>query len=554
MITADQQDKHTRKTITTELSPTVAYVQWLLDAFDSGCWSADLTRPRLLYKVYRDVRRLPLDHRFPLRLGSSRTAFVATDVAKSTATLAQALAWTLYYSHGLTRILRPAPGSVQTSHAPGDETTSDPILPASITGPKPSYQLAIGRPVPSGGSLHGTELYLAVGSTLHLPAGIYHYDCVHHALELLRPGNYLAELAACLPEANDLTSCPAVLLPAAFFQKNHQKYTNLSYRLQMLDMGVVVEQLLFIGRHFGLDGSLALQFLDRPVHHLLGIDIREENVYAVLPLHAPDTAPSPPKYRHPAPIDELPPVTATHIQPFTPEPRSALLDRLYTAALLDHLPDTPTTLPPLADRLDPADCIALPQANFPATTDLADVLLRRRRTSFNAIDTRPMAMSDLANVLAYAAGCAPDSQIYCAITRVTGVPAGTYRYHSLHHALVTVNPASPTSLLRCLALAPNIQLHLAPVNIFLAGDFLQAHQRFGERGLRLLGIELGRVTQRLSLAAAALNLAVHIHFSYRIGPTAEQLLQLPTLSHLPLISLMLGYPRTSQEGLLEVAW
>jgi SagB-type dehydrogenase family enzyme len=193
-------------------------------------------------------------------------------------------------------------------------------------------------------------------------------------------------------------------------------------------------------------------------------------------------------------------------------------------------------------------------------TDLAEVLLRRRHTSFNAIDTSPLRAEDLATVLAYAARGddvtrrACGGQIYCVVARVQGIPAGTYRYVPAHHALAMVNPDAPVPLLMRLAMAPNIQMHLAPVNIFLAGDYRKAGDHFGERGFRIMGIELGRLIQRISLAAAALDLASHTHFSYRIGLTARQLLRLPTPSCLPLVSLMLGYPRRAQGGLFEAAW
>src|SRR5436190_6335269 len=64
-------------------------------------------------------------------------------------------------------------------------------------------------------------------------------------------------------------------------QKNHQKYTDLSYCLQAVEAGIVAEQLRFTARCFALFSELHLRFLDSPLHDLLGLNPCEESIYAI---------------------------------------------------------------------------------------------------------------------------------------------------------------------------------------------------------------------------------------------------------------------------------
>ncbi len=564
-------------------SPTEAYVYWLRKEFcaaSPGHWNSDPTQPCLLYKVYHDTERFPLDVRFPLRLGSSEVLFTETPAQSPwAATPAQLLAWLLYLTHGLTRFIRPAPASLPT-HARANTVS----YPRIVCGQQPRTHPSLGRPVPSGGSLHPVEIYLVIGQQWGFPPGVYHYDSVRHALDLLRKGDYLAELASLLPQSNDLRADSAVILPAVFFQKNHQKYTNLSYRLQTLDTGIVVEQLRLVARFFGLQGSIFFQFLDHPLHHLVGLDVHEEGIYAAMTLQ--NTAPLTPSLRENAAaaskpaspaapelrqtISSLPPVTASYLQPFKPLERSALLDALHQASLLEALPEAPVILPvaysytPQSSPLKPddVDCGSLPltETTGALKPDLASVLLRLRRTGFNAIDTSPLSSAELGNVLNGTSKISGelwhicDCRLYCVIARSTDLAAGVYRYHPASHKLTPVHSPRLFPLLSRLPTAPNIHPHLAPVNIFLTGNYVQARRYAGERGFRLLGIEAGRVIQRLSLAAASCGLVGHIHLSYFLDIAQEPLLHLPSTSHLPLVCFMLGKPRHSQDGLLEMLW
>ncbi len=81
----------------------------------------------------------------------------------------------------------------------------------------------------------------------------------------------------------NLHSCFGAAFVSTMFWKNYFKYNNFSYRLQGLDSGVLIGQLLECANQFGYTNGVYFQFLDRAINHLLGLSEGEESVYAVVP-------------------------------------------------------------------------------------------------------------------------------------------------------------------------------------------------------------------------------------------------------------------------------
>jgi len=555
--------------LTDRHAPGETYVRWLRDGMRADRWNSDPMQPCLLYKVYQGVERIPLDASIPLNMGNAGAALCDDSPAPLEARPDQLLAWILFYTHGLTRFLRCAPGSLPSQPGAEDDHLTRPVLPATFAGQQPHAYPMLGRPIPSGGCLHPIELYLVVTSDGVFPPGVYHYDSLHHLLDVVRKGDYSSHMASALPQQCQAASCSAFLLVAVCMQKNHQKYTEMSYRLQMLDAGIVTEQLRFLARRFHQRGSLCFQFQDPPLHHLLGLDVNEECIYAVLSLEAQKTtADRPTGDLASVSSEHLPALTHTHIQPFLPLTRNPMLDALYAASLQYERP-TSTPVQSLRERkaerhtdaLSPNE-FQLPPASYPERREISSVLLRSRKTGFNAIDTSPMSLENLASLLSYTGqGCeqselwsACDCRIYCVLSRVDTLPPGVYLYRSQYHTLVMEQAGNQFATLRRVTTAPNIHPHLVPVNLFLTGNYHLALARCGERGLRLLGIEIGRALQRLSLAAAERDHALHIHLSYCMRTVEEDLLHLSESSQLAIASAMLGPLRREQGGLFEMKW
>ncbi len=556
--------------------PTEAYVRWLREEIDSGRWSADPGQPCLLYKVYSERESLSLDSNIPLRFGMNYSEVLHSSQKLLQANSEQKLAWLLYFTHGLIRIQRAEAGKPPIAVLPKKQSSA--TQPKHLSGPVARFTPFLGRTVPSGGSLHPLEIYLALGNGWGLPAGIYHYDSAHHSLDQLRTGNFLTEVASCLPEGNQVHPGSAVLFPTIYMQKNHQKYAELSYSLQSLDAGIVIKQCQFVTRCLGLLSNLHLHFADHPLHHLLGLNLCDENIYAVISLNTKQVSPT---YEHEhsaghqsiargqamieaSEIAKLPPLTANYTQPFPLRPQSPLLKRLYAASLLNHLAhdDAQVLSAPSVESAETE--VKLPEASifeetFPYKRDIAQVLLRRS-TGFQAIDTRTLSIQQLSDLLAPLHQLKNfniqlcDCQLYCVISRVSNLPADVYRYIPQRHSLFPIHTDHLFHLLMRISTAENIQPQLAPINLFLCGNYKKAQSHFGERGLRILGIEIGRILQCISISAAAHDLATHIHLSFAVEGTRKRLLQIPNEDHIPLASMMIGHQKGSQRGLFETIW
>ncbi len=546
------------------IRPTEGYVRWLREELNSGRWIADPEQPCLLYKVYKDVTRIPLDGDIPLQLGKDYEASWQSLPRVSRASQEQKLAWLLYYTHGLTRVLRPEAGRSSPLHKVSEQPTS---YPKHIVGPVAHSSPFLGRPIPSGGSLHPVEIYLALGANWQFQAGIYHYDSAHHVLELLRAGDFLMGITACFPKENHSSPSSAVIFTTVCLQKNHQKYTNLSYLLQTLDTGIALEQLHFVAQHFEMPSTLCLRFLDYPLHHLLGLNPREELIYTALLLPISQGVASTVEKANTRDardveaqqIADLPSLAVPHVQPFLPHHQSSLLQQLYAASLLDTLPNNHDIPAQREEENIGNKELLLPNASLPHTQDMAQLLLRRH-TSSQAIDTKELSITQLSTILASLKHMDSslwqlcDCQVYCVVSRVSPLVPGVYRYAKERHALVSLQTESLGSLLMRLSTGLNIQPHLPPLNLFFCGNHQQALVHYGERGLRMLGIEIGRALQCISLSAAVYNLGTHIHLSYAVEGTRKRLLHLPTEAYLPLASMMVGYKKSAQENLFETVW
>ncbi|HET8846662.1 MAG TPA: SagB family peptide dehydrogenase [Ktedonobacteraceae bacterium] len=545
----------------TDFSPAEAYIEWMRNDLASGGWQADPTQPCLLYKVYNSVERIPLDTHIPLRLGMSYTDTLQPARHLSLSARPETLlSCLLYYTHGLTRILRPEAGVSSLHSLAKNNGERKDTYPRRFAGPSARSSPFLGRPVPSGGSLHPVEIYLALGTDWHIPAGIYHYDSTHHALERLREGDFTAAIAECLAEKKLRGPGSLTIFPTICFQKNHQKYTNLSYWLQTLDAGILIEQLRFVARCLDLPLATSLRYLDQPLHHLLGLDTSEENIYAVLCLQAPLAAQQTQREHHRLQaLAALPSLTVAHCQPFVPHKQSSLLNRLYAASLIsqaENLADMAASYQ-RQNSIEDEQALALPASLPTSQEDIVQTLLHRR-TGMSALASDPLRITELAAMLAPLRenenSLLEDYhfQLYCVVSRVDTLLPGVYLYQK--HAFVPIHQTNILPILSRISTGINIFPHLAPINLFLCADYQQALKLHGVRGLRMLGIELGRILQQLSLAAAASNLATHIHQSFHLEGTRKVLLRLPSPSQLPLASMMVGHAKSLQGGLFEAIW
>ncbi|WP_309114236.1 SagB family peptide dehydrogenase [Saccharothrix sp.] len=359
------------------------------------------------------------------------------------------------------------------------------------------------RPAPSGGALYPIEAYIA------LRDGLYHYDAAHHAVDLVRPGDHrpvlhaaLARPPAVLPEL--------VVVPAAVFWRNGFKYKEFAYRLQCQEIGVLSAQVLALGERLGVPMGVHWRFDDAACQSLLGLDPACEGVLGAFTCgtttatsHVP--APTATTENHP------PPNTTDHLPPSVAD-RLPLLTALHAAGAAPH----PGVLPP-APPSPRGPVVRLPA---PRAVRLTDGLARRGSPD-NGFLPRPIPAGTLAAVLAHCAAGYPgdlpgtaDAPVtvtpYVLVQRVTGIPAGAYRYDRRTGALVATGG---TGDVRSAPLQPNTRLALpeAAAVVVPVGDQATGATAFGDRWYRLQQAEAGLVVHRAALAATAAGLTARIH-------------------------------------------
>lgn len=110
------------------------------------------------------------------------------------------------------------------------------------------------RPYPSGGASYEVEIYVTVRECVGVRSGIYHYDPLDHALELVcAEKGPLDDLLQSARTAANLSGPPSALLSLTVrFRRLSWKYSGLSYALALKDAGVLMQTLYLVCAAMGL--------------------------------------------------------------------------------------------------------------------------------------------------------------------------------------------------------------------------------------------------------------------------------------------------------------
>jgi SagB-type dehydrogenase family enzyme len=134
------------------------------------------------------------------------------------------------------------------------------------------------RPYPSGGACYELELYLTVASCAGLANGVYHYDPLGHRLEPVSGDRAAADellSAACMTAALD-SPAQVLISMTARFRRLSWRYEGLAYRLVLMHVGVLMQNLYLVCAAMGL-APCALDAVDIDVAaRAFGADWRTE--------------------------------------------------------------------------------------------------------------------------------------------------------------------------------------------------------------------------------------------------------------------------------------
>jgi len=143
------------------------------------------------------------------------------------------------------------------------------------------------RSAPSAGALYPIETYLSVQMIEEIEPGIYHYGVRKHELELLRPGDFRAEVAEAALDQGFLAEAAIVLAWTAVFARSKWKYKERAYRYVYLDAGHIAQNVALAAVALGLGSCQIAALYDDEVNAILGVGGKEESIVYMTALGRP---------------------------------------------------------------------------------------------------------------------------------------------------------------------------------------------------------------------------------------------------------------------------
>lgn len=128
------------------------------------------------------------------------------------------------------------------------------------------------RNVPNSGNLGSVETYLIVSNVTGLEPGVFHFDSVTHELALIRGGRFSSFLHEYVFFQHEFSQAPLVMVLAASIGRLSKKYALRGYRLALLDVGHVSQNIYLAATAMNLRVCATAGFIDDEMDETLRID------------------------------------------------------------------------------------------------------------------------------------------------------------------------------------------------------------------------------------------------------------------------------------------
>ncbi|RLC70773.1 MAG: nitroreductase [Chloroflexi bacterium] len=230
---------------------------------------------------------------------------------------------------------------------------------------------------------------------------------------------------------------------------------------------------------------------------------------------------------------------------------SKFLRRLLTATVLALL--LPGCFPASEPSPSPQPSVEvrLPSPELKGKVSVEEALLKRR--SVRDYRDEPLTLEEVSQLLwaaqgitdprgfraAPSAGATYPLETYLVVGRVEGLAPGLYHYDPAKHRLVKLNDQDLRVELAAAALGQE-WVKEAAVDIVFAAVYERTTQRYGNRGIRYVHMEVGHVGQNVYLEAVALGLGTVVIGAF-YDDQVKKVLDLPEDEH-PLYIMPVGRP------------
>ena len=390
---------------------------------------------------------------------------------------------------------------------PGGTVLSSPQHPGLVW---PESHLSLRRPVPSGGAMYPTEVYVAAP----LARAVYHYDPARHELTNLGQPHVAASLRAALGLARDAPLSPFALVLAHRFSKNLHKYKNFAYRLGAVDVGVVLGRFVSCASAAFDDVKVQVDFDDAVLNEICGISGADESAYAVIQLGAPQSvslsedgmvAERPRLLERGVPARPSSVFAAMHRAACELSPRN----RLGHKAVPQECEETTDLVPLPAARSDVSInnhtlmCRTSNGAWFTGAPVAVDVLATVLHRTHEAVTRLHMICRD---------SDLPSLRLYCAVDRIDQIEPGWYRYLPTRHALTpagTGRAISPSTELQAALYAATVDVERSAFSLHVATVVDFRSDPRGARAYRIQQLFVGAAVEAATRWSAAMGIGSH---------------------------------------------
>ncbi|WP_127503871.1 nitroreductase family protein [Actinoplanes solisilvae] len=384
------------------------------------------------------------------------------------------------------------------------------------------------RGTASGGGLYPCSVYWIAGPGAGVTPGVYYYAHARHAMQRMLAGDVSARVNAAVDPPQPTGQ---FLVIGVKYWQNAFKYNNFSYHAVSMDVGTILQTWRLWAGGQGRRIRPVFWFDQAAVGDLLGLDVDDEALFAVVPLTW--TMPG---------RESNTPVRNRHRD----QERSRTLLTFDTLRQVNRATadaverPAPEALAAAEAHPAPPGGTRLP-APAPMTVPL-EAALTARRSSFGRFLARPMAADQFAALLRATAADQPLARVYAFVNHVADVPAGSYVYDPAEHSLVTVASGPPGEFLQRNYFLANYNLEQAAVVLVPTVRTHAVLDAVGDRGYNLVNATVGAIAQTFYTAAAALGLGAGVALGFDSVSYVEEL---GLTDEFPLLIMLAGHDRAA---------
>ncbi|MBW9222634.1 SagB/ThcOx family dehydrogenase [Methanothermococcus sp. SCGC AD-155-C09] len=196
------------------------------------------------------------------------------------------------------------------------------------------------------------------------------------------------------------------------------------------------------------------------------------------------------------------------------------------------------------------EIIKLPEPRYDSETSIEEALLKRR--SIRTYKNESLTIAEVSQLLwasqgitdlemgfrtAPSAGALYPLELYVVIGNVQGIPKGVYKYNPYKHELVKVKDGDVRVELAVASLGQTWVRDGAIVIVFSA-IYERTTEKYGDRGIRYVHMEVGHAAQNVYLQAVSLNLGTVVVGAFR-DDSVREILNMSDKEH-PLYIMPVG--------------